>query len=197
MKKAIKISFVMFLVCGILYPLVLTGISQIAFNNKANGSIIEVNGKEVGSKIVGQAFEDSRFFKGRPSNVNYNTYENEEGSYKGVATGSSNLSPTNPELINRIKNDLNKFLEENPDVKVEDIPSDILTESASGLDPHISVDGAKVQISRVSKATGISEEEIQKMVDKNTSNKLLGVFGEKTVNVLGVNIEIAKKLGLM
>lgn len=196
MKKAIKLSFVMLLICGILYPLVLTGISQIAFNNKANGSIIEVNGKELGSKIVGQAFEDSRFFKGRPSNVNYNTYE-DKNSYKGVATGSSNLAPTNPELVNRIKKDLNKFLEENPSVKLEDIPSDILTQSGSGLDPHISVEGAKVQISRVSKSTGISEGEIQKIVDKNTNSKLLGVFGEKTVNVLGVNIEIAKKLGLI
>lgn len=200
LKKITIFSVVLLLLCGIIYPLLVTGISQVLFPNKANGSIVEVNGKEVGSELVGQEFTDERFMKCRPSAVNYNTYtaeEKEEGTYTGVSSGSDNFAPSNPELIARVEEDMAEFLKNNPDVKKEDIPTDLLTASGSGLDPHISPESAKVQIPALVKSTGLSEEELQEIVDNNTKSKFLGIFGEETVNVLKVNLEIAKKLQII
>lgn len=200
LKKITIFSVVLLLLCGIIYPLLVTGISQVLFPNKANGSIIEVNGKEVGSELVGQDFTDERFMKCRPSAVNYNTYtaeEKEEGTYTGVSSGSDNYAPSNPELIARVEEDMAEFLKNNPYVKKEDIPTDLLTASGSGLDPHISPESAKVQIPALVKSTGLSEEELQEIVDNNTKSKFLGIFGEETVNVLKVNLEIAKKLQII
>lgn len=200
LKKITIFSVVLLLLCGIMYPLLVTGIAQIVFPNKANGSIIEVNGKEVGSELVGQDFTDERFMKCRPSAVNYNTYtaeEKEDGSYTGVSSGSDNYAPSNPELITRVEEDMNEFLKNNPDIKKEDIPTDLLTASGSGLDPHISPESAKVQIPVLAKSTGLLESELQEIVDNNTKSKFLGVFGEETVNVLKVNLEIAKRLEII
>ncbi|SCJ50510.1 potassium-transporting ATPase subunit C [uncultured Clostridium sp.] len=200
LKKITIFSVVLLLLCGIMYPLLVTGISQLLFPNKANGSIINVNGKEVGSELVGQDFTDERFMKCRPSAVNYNTYTEEEkkdGTYTGVSSGSDNYAPSNPELITRVKEDMDEFLKNNPDVTKEDIPTDLLTASGSGLDPHISPESAKVQIPALAKSTGLSENELQEIVDNNTKDKFLGVFGEKTVNVLKVNLEIAKRLEII
>lgn len=205
LKKGIMLSVVLIALCGFVYPLALTGVSQLVFKDKANGSLIEVNGKTIGSRIIGQNFTDKRFFKSRPSAVNYNTYTKEDKfpdkkgniAYKGVTSGSQNLAPSNPELTERIKKDLDKFLKENPEVKARDIPEDLLTSSGSGLDPNISPKSASVQIPAISKATGITEKRLQQIVDKNTKNKLLGVFGEDRVNVLMTNIDVAKELGLL
>lgn len=200
LKKITIFSVVLLLLCGIIYPLLVTGISQLLFPNKANGSIINVNGKEVGSELVGQDFTDERFMKCRPSAVNYNTYTaeaKEDGSYTGVSSGSDNYAPSNPELITRVKEDMDEFLKNNPDIKKEDIPTDLLTASGSGLDPHISPESAKIQIPALAKSTGLSENELQEIVDNNTKDKFLGVFGEKTVNVLKVNLEIAKRLEII
>ena len=200
LKKITIFSVVLLLLCGIMYPLLVTGIAQIVFPNKANGSIIEVNGKEVGSELVGQDFTDERFMKCRPSAVNYNTYtaeEKEDGSYTGVSSGSDNYAPSNPELITRVEEDMDEFLKNNPDIKKEDIPTDLLTASGSGLDPHISPESAKVQIPALAKSTGLLESELQEIVDNNTKSKFLGVFGEETVNVLKVNLEIAKRLEII
>lgn len=200
LKKITIFSVVLLLLCGIIYPLLVTGIAPIVFPNKANGSIIEVNGKEVGSELVGQDFTDERFMKCRPSAVNYNTYtaeEKEDGSYTGVSSGSDNYAPSNSELITRVKEDMDEFLKNNPDIKKEDIPTDLLTASGSGLDPHISPESAKVQIPALAKSTGLLESELQEIVDNNTKSKFLGVFGEETVNVLKVNLEIAKRLEII
>lgn len=202
LKKAFLVAIVLLILCGIIYPLVLTGISQVAFNHKANGSIIEVNGKEVGSELIGQEFTDPKYFRGRISGINYNTYTSEDTipdkdgntGYGGASSGSKNLAPSNEVLWDRVEKDIEEFLKAHPDVKKEDIPTDLLTSSASGLDPNISPESAIIQIPGVSKASGISEEELHNMVKKNTEGKSLGVFGEERVNVLKVNLEIASIL---
>ena len=140
----------------------------------------------------------------RPSAYHYNVYtEGEDGEkyyndgtrFAGLGSGSNNYAPSNPALSQRVENDMNAFLEKNPDVKREDIPADMLTASGSGLDPHISPASAKIQISRIAEASGLTEETIEAIVEENTEGKFLGIFGEETVNVLKVNLEIAQKMG--
>lgn len=199
-KTAFIFTVVMLVICGLIYPLALTGVSQLAFNKQANGSRIEVNGKEVASEIVGQDFEDERLFHCRPSAYNYNTYteeQKENGEYAGVSSGSNNYAPSNPALEERIAEDVKAFMEENPTVKKEDIPSDIVTASGSGLDPHISPEAAKVQVNRVVKNTGLSEEKVTSMIENNTEGKFLGIFGEDKVNVVTLNLEVAEEIGMI
>lgn len=201
-KRAFLVSIVLMILCGIVYPLAITGISQLALNKKANGSIIVAEGKEVGSELIGQNFTDPKYFRGRVSGVNYNTYTEEDTKvkedgtriYGGVGSGSQNLAPSNKALQERVEKDIEDFLKSHPGVKKEDIPTDLLTSSGSGLDPNISPEAAKVQIPAVSKASGISEEEIGKIVDKYTQRKSLKIFGQPRVNVLKVNLEIASML---
>ncbi|WP_434512890.1 K(+)-transporting ATPase subunit C [Desulfitobacterium sp. AusDCA] len=199
-KKPFLVTIALLLICGLAYPLLLTGISQIIFPQQANGSLITIDGQTVGSKLIGQNFADDRFMKGRPSAVNYNTYTQEDkdsGTYTGVGSGSKNYGPTNPELVKRVEADMADFLKANPSVKKEDIPTDLLTASGSGLDPHISPASAAVQIPALVKSTGLSKETLEAIVKKNTQGKFLGIFGEETVNVLMVNLDIAKELGLL
>lgn len=190
----------MLVICGLLYPLVLTGVSQLAFHDKANGSLITVNGKDIGSEFVGQDFTDKRFFKCRSSAVNYNTYTEEDkknGDYAGVASGSNNYGNTNPALKERVQQDIDEFLAANPGVKETDLPGDLLTASGSGLDPHISVESATIQIPAIAKASGLSEEKLLEIVNSNTEEKSFGVLGEQKVNVLKCNLEIAQLIGLI
>ncbi len=197
--RAVLMSLVFIVLCGILYPLGITGISQLVFNKQANGSIIKYNGKPAGSGLLGQAFSDMRFFHGRVSSVNYNTYKPEDTkpdrngktAYEGIGSGSSNLAPSNPALADRVKKDLEEFLKAHPDVRREDIPADLLTSSGSGLDPNLSPEAAKIQIPAISKATGISTADLEKLVTKYTEGRSLGIFGEPRVNILKVNLEIA------
>ncbi len=133
--------------------------------------------RAVGSKFVGQQFEDPRFFHGRSSSVNYNCYtheEKEDGSYGGVSSGSFNYANSNPELKARVEEDMAAWMEAHPDVKQEDIPSDLLTASGSGLDPHISVQGARVQVGEVAKASGLTEEELNDIIDQYATGKRFG-----------------------
>lgn len=190
LKKSLLISIVFMLICGFAFPMVLTGISQVVFPFQANGSLVEFEGKKVGSETVGQDFTEPYFMKSRPSAVNYNTAD----EVVDVASGSNNYGPSNKELQKRVKKDIDEFLKQNPSVKKEDIPTDLLTASGSGLDPHISVKAAKIQIPAIAKASGIQKEELNKIVDENTEGKMLGIFGEEKVNVLKVNLEIAKRL---
>jgi len=202
MKKAILVSIVLMILCGIIYPLALTGISQLVLNKQANGNMIVVGGKEVGSEFIGQNFTNPKFFRGRVSSVNYNTYteddmkpdENGKVAYSGVGSGSQNMAPSNKALKERVEKDIVDFLKSHPGVKKEDIPTDLLTSSGSGLDPDISPEAAKIQIPAISKASGISETDLQKIVNKYTESKSLGIFGESRVNVLKVNLEIASIL---
>jgi len=198
-QKSIGVSIALMILCGLIYPLVMTGISQLILNKQANGSMIVVDGKEVGSELIGQSFTDPKFFRGRVSSVNYNTYTEEDtkpgedgkAAYSGVGSGSQNLAPSNEALKERVEKDIEDFLEAHPGVKKEDIPTDLLTSSGSGLDPNISPKAAEIQIPAVSKASGISETDLIKLINKYTEGKSLGVFGEPRVNILKVNIEIA------
>ena len=201
-KKAFILTLVLMVMCSVIYPLVLTGLGQVMFKKQANGNLVEVNGEVVGSELVGQNFTDDRYFHGRVSSVNYNTYteeEAEDGTYGGVSSGSFNYGATNPDLEARVKESVADFKERYKDATgeelTEDIPADLMTASGSGLDPHISPASAEIQVPIVAANSGLSEERVRELVDENTSHKILGVFGEEKVNVLKCNIAIAQEIG--
>lgn len=205
-RQVILVTVILLVICGLLFPLLLTGLSSVLFPHQANGSLIEVDGQVVGSEHVGQEFTQDYFLWGRPSAYHYNTYyEDEEGNqtysdgseYAGLSSGSNNYAPSNPALTERIEADLETFLAKNPDVSVEDIPADLLTASGSGLDPDISPESAEIQVPRIAKASGLSEDEVREIIARHTEGKFLGIFGDETVNVLGVNIDIAMAMGLL
>lgn len=205
-RQAVVVSVVLMLLCGLVFPCLLTGLSMLLFPDQAGGSLIKVNGQPLGAEHVGQEFTEDFYLWSRPSAYHYNVYtEDEEGNrfypdgtpFPGVASGSNNYAPSNPALSERVEEALESFLEKNPDVRREDIPADLLTASGSGLDPHISPKAAEIQIPRIAKASGLSEGEVRDIIDDNTKGKLLGLFGEETVNVLTVNIEIARRMGLL
>lgn len=198
--KAVVFCLVMMVLCSLIYPLALTGVSQLTMEAKADGSKVDEEGnlttdtkKAVGSALIGQDFTEDCYFQGRVSSVNYNTYteeQKEKGEYAGVASGSYNYGNSNPELEKRMQEDLDEFLKDHPGVKPEDVPAELLTASGSGLDPHISPRSAEVQIPTVAENSGLSEEVVEQIVKDNTEHKTLGVFGEERVNVLGCNLDI-------
>ncbi|HEX3029685.1 MAG TPA: potassium-transporting ATPase subunit KdpC, partial [Clostridia bacterium] len=198
--RAITVSLVFIILCGIIYPLTMTGVSQLIFHKQANGSLVKYNGKTIGSELLGQAFTDMRFFHGRVSAYNYNTYTKDDTiadssgkkAYAGVGSGSSNLAPSNPALAERVKKDMAEFLKTHPEVKKSDIPTDLLTSSGSGLDPDVSPEAANIQMSAISKATGISVSKLGSIIKKCTESRQLGIFGQPRVNILKANIEIAR-----
>lgn len=193
LKKAIRITLVMTIICGLMYPLFITGIGKVIFPYQANGSIVKVDGKEVGSELIGQKYDEDKYFTGRLSSaVNYNI--SEDGKEIDASSGSENLASTSKELKERVESDIKAFLDKNPGVSKSEISSELISQSASGLDPHITVKGCEIQIPRVSKATGISEEELTKIIKDNTEKKFLGLYGAERVNVLELNIAIDGKL---
>lgn len=205
-RQTVAVSVTLMIICGLVFPCLLTGISALIFPNQANGNLITVNGQTVGAENVGQEFTEDYFMWSRPSVYHYNVYvEGEDGSqyyndgteFGGLGSGSSNYAPSNPALTERVKADMEEFLERNPEVKREDIPTDLLTASGSGLDPHISPESAEIQIPRIAEASGLTEDQIREIVAENTGGKVLGIFGESTVNVLKVNIAIAQALNLI
>ena len=205
-RQAVLVTVALMLLCGLGFPCLLTGLSGVIFPHQAGGSLIEVDGKTVGAEHVGQEFTADHYLWGRPSAYHYNVYEEDaEGNqtyrdgteFPGLSSGSHNYAPSNPALTQRVQADLEHFLAKNPDVKREDIPTDLLTASGSGLDPHISPASAEVQVPRIAEASGLNEEEVRQISADNTQGKLLGLFGEETVNVLHVNLEIARRMGLL
>ena len=205
-KQPLLSTVVLMLICGLGFPLVLGGLSNLIFPDQAQGSLVTVDGKAIGSKLVGQEFTEDYFMKGRPSAVHYNTYfVDEQGNatyadgseFGGLSSGSQNMGPSNPNLTARVEADMEAFLASHPDVKKEDIPADLMTASGSGLDPHITPASAELQLPAISEASGIPVETLQQIVEHNTTGKTLGVFGEVTVNVLGVNLEIAQIMGIV
>lgn len=206
LRQSLVVTLVLLLLCGFVFPVLLSGISTVIFPSQANGSLVYADGQAVGAANVGQDFTDPYFMKGRPSAYNYNTYYKDEqgnqyyndgSAFAGLSSGSNNYAPSNPALTERVEADIEAFLEANPDVKREDIPADLMTSSGSGLDPHITPASARIQIPALAAASGLSEEELEQIVADNTEGKLLGIFGEETVNVLGVNLDIAKAMGLV
>lgn len=192
LKISIKLSIVFIIVCGLIYPLVLTGVGQVFMNSQANGSLIYVNDKVVGSKLIGQEFTSDMFFHGRPSTINYNTTTTESTTFE---TGSTADSANSSKLTSSVESRINKFLTENPTVARHNLPASLFTESASGLDPDITLQGAEVQIDRVSKATGISRVDLIKYI--NESKESVSPSGETLINVLQLNIKIAEALKMI
>ena len=205
-RQSVAVTLILLLLCGFVFPVVLSGLSAVMFPSQAKGSLVTADEEAVGAANVGQDFTEPYFMKCRPSACQYNTYyEDEEGNqyyndgseFAGLASGNNNYAPSNPALTERVEADIEEFLAANPGVSREDIPADLMTASGSGLDPHVSPESAQIQIPALAEATGLSEEELSQIVADNTTGKLLGVFGEETVNVLGVNLDIAKAMGLV
>jgi potassium-transporting ATPase KdpC subunit len=172
-------------ILGLGYHLLVTGIGQILVPEKANGSLLyNQKGEVVGSALIGQKFEDPKFFQGRVSSIEYNA----------AGSGTNNYAPSNNDMIKRTKESLENWKKENPDVPVDQIPIDLVTNSGSGLDPHISPEAALAQIPRVEKLTGIDKDNLVHLVEKNTKGKELGLFGEPRVNVLKLNLDLKQQL---
>lgn len=194
MKKflqALAVGLVFIVVCGFAYPMLVLGIGQLAFHSQANGSLIKSDGKVVGSVLIGQNFTDSRFFHGRVSAVNYDTFAANTPSKEMVpSSGSANYAVSNKDLEKRITNDVDSFLKNNPGVSEKDLPADLFTSSFSGLDPDISPASAEVQVNRIANSTGIPKTKIEQIIKDNTTGRDLGIFGETRVNVLKSNLEI-------
>ncbi|PCM57345.1 potassium-transporting ATPase subunit C, partial [Campylobacter sp. BCW_8712] len=184
--------------CTLIYPFALNTVAKFIFPYQSSGSLVDKEGrptldisKAVGSKLLGQDFNKPYFLHSRASVLNYNTSDANESS---VSSGGFNYAMSNPALKERVQKDLQKFLDENPQITKEQIPLDLLSASGSGLDPHISLQAALVQIPRISQSSKITKEELEKIIQENTESKFLGIFGEEKVNVLAVNIAIAKAM---
>ncbi|MDD5969816.1 potassium-transporting ATPase subunit C [Anaerostipes sp. 992a] len=183
--KAVTMVLAMTLICGVLYTAVVTGLAQIFFSKKANGSVIEVNGKKYGCELLAQEFTGDEYMWGRVMNVSAFTDQN--GNTK-MYSGPSNLSPKSQDYKELVEQRVKRIQAANPDAKSDQIPEDLVTCSGSGLDPDISIAAARYQIPRLAKENGMTENEIEKIIDKCTTHKILGIFGEETVNVLKVNL---------
>lgn len=184
-SRALGVFALFTVVCGLGYTLVVTGIAQVAFPYQANGSLIKVDDKIVGSELIGQSFEDEDHMWGRIQNVAI--VEGEDGGL--MAYGApSNLSPASEEYRQLVDERVEKIRAANPDADMDAVPVDLVTCSGSGLDPEISPDAAEYQVPRLAKATGKSEDEVRDIIAQCTKGRFLGVFGEPTVNVLKVNL---------
>jgi K+-transporting ATPase ATPase C chain len=186
--RAAAVSLAIFtLLTGIVYPLLVTGIAQAAFPSQANGSLIVRNGKAVGSHLIGQSFDDPKYFWGRLSAT---ADSNSKAlPYNAGASGASNLGPTNSALVDEVKGRLDALTAADPDAK-DAVPVDLVTSSGSGLDPDISPAAALYQVHRVAKARGIDETKVRAMVDEHTTGRTLGVLGEPRVNVVELNLAL-------
>lgn len=198
LRTLLSFFVVMLILCTLIYPFALNTVAKFIFPYQSSGSLVDKEGrptldisKAVGSKLLGQDFNKPYFLHSRVSVSNYNTSDTNESS---VSSGGFNYAMSNPALKERVQKDLQKFLDENPQITKEQIPLDLLSASGSGLDPHISLQAALVQIPRISKSSKITKEELEKIIQENTESKFLGIFGEEKVNVLGVNIAIAKAM---
>jgi K+-transporting ATPase ATPase C chain len=186
------VLFVLFSVLtGLIYPLAMTGIAQLVFPAKANGSLIEKDGKVVGSSLIGQNFTDAKYFWTRPSATSAadpnDPTKTVSAPYNASASSGSNKGPTSKDLLDRVAGDVAKLKESAGD---KPIPVDAVTASGSGLDPHISPAFAELQVARVARARGLGEEKVRAIVAQNTRDRVMGVLGEPTVNVLALNLAL-------
>lgn len=191
--KSAKFLLVFTIICGMLFPLFITGISQIFFKDKSNGSIIEINGTKYGSELLAQEFTGDKYLWGRIMNLDTSTFKNENGEIL-LYSAPSNLSPASDEYKKLVEERVEKIKKANPEKGDEPIPVDLVTSSGSGLDPHISVAAADYQVDRIARGRNMSKDEVESIIDKYTNKRFLGVFGEETVNVLQVNLALDGKL---
>ena len=185
--KALMIFLLFTVICGVVYTGVVTGVAQLIFPDKANGSLIEVDGKKYGCELLGQQYTDEEHMWGRIMNVDISTYKDENGKTLMYAA-PSNLSPASDEFEDLVAERVKMIREANPDMNETSIPVDLVTCSGSGLDPHISPAAAEYQVARVAKANDMTEDEVRAIIKQCTDGRFLGIFGEETVNVLKVNL---------
>jgi potassium-transporting ATPase KdpC subunit len=190
-RPAIVVLVALTLITGLVYPLAITAIAQILFPNRAQGSLVERDGKVIGSALIGQDFTSDKYFHGRPSATTApdakDPTKTVAAPYNAANSGGSNLGPSNKALIDRVKEDLDKLKKENPSASV---PADLVTTSASGLDPHISPDAAYFQVRRVAKARNLAENQVRQLVSDHVEERFLGILGEPRVNVLLLNLAL-------
>lgn len=179
--SSIRLSLVFMLVCGLLYNLAVTGIAQAIMPHQADGSLVmDKQQNVIGSELIGQNFTDLKFFQSRISSIGYNA----------AGSGSGNYAPSNKDMLARMKEFIEAWKKENPAVPISQLPIELITNSGSGLDPHISPQAARVQIPRISKLTGISAEKLQELVQDHITDRDLGFLGEPVVNVLKLNLNL-------
>jgi len=181
-------------ITGLIYPLAVTGFAQVLFPRQANGSLVVADGKVVGSSLIGQVFSEDRYFQGRPSATSApdpkDSSKTVDAPYNAANSGGSNLGPTNKALIERVKTDVEARKAQNPYAKV---PTDLVTTSGSGLDPHISPEAALFQVPRVAKARTMPEDRLRDLVNQHIEGRTLGFLGEPRVNVLALNMALDRQ----
>ncbi len=190
-RPAILVLLALTVLTGLIYPLAMTAVAGIVFPSQAEGSLVERDGKVVGSTLIGQQFKDDKYFHGRPSatltpDPNDST-KTVPAPYNAANSGGSNLGPTSKALADRLKDDVEKLRSENPS---QPVPVDLVTTSASGLDPDISPEAATFQVPRVAKARNLPEDTVRALVTQNTQGRLIGILGEPRVNVLALNMAL-------
>ena len=190
-RPAIILLVALTLITGLIYPLAMTAIAGVIFPRQAEGSLIERDGKVVGSALIGQEFKDDKYFHGRPSATTTpdpaDATKSVPAPYNAANSGGSNLGPTSKALNDRVKEDVDRLRAENPSAAV---PVDLVTTSGSGLDPEISPEGALFQVPRVAKARNMPEDQVRQLVTANTQGRLVGLLGEPRVNVLALNLAL-------
>jgi len=190
-RPAIVLVIELTVITGLAYPLAMAGIAGVLFPNQAQGGLIDRDGKVVGSALIGQEFTSEGYFHGRPSATTapdpQDSTKTVPAPYNAANSGGSNLGPTNKALVERVQGDLEKLKQENPSAQV---PTDLVTTSGSGLDPHISPEAALFQVPRVAKARSLPEDRIRQLVQEYTEGRFLGLLGEPRVNVLELNLAL-------
>jgi K+-transporting ATPase ATPase C chain len=190
-RPAIVLVIFLTVITGLVYPLAITGIAGVIFPRQAQGSLIEKDGKVIGSELIGQQFADDKYFHGRPSATvapdPQDSSKTVPAPYNAANSGGSNLGPTNKALIDRVKEDVDKLKQENPAAPV---PIDLVTTTGGGLDPHISPEAALFQVPRVAKARGVPEQRVRELVNAHVEERFLGLLGEPRVNVLALNLAL-------
>jgi K+-transporting ATPase ATPase C chain len=190
-RPAIVVLAALTLITGLAYPLAITGIAEVIFPYQARGSMIEREGHVVGSALIGQVFESDKYFHGRPSATTTtdpsDSTKTVAAPYNAANSGGSNYGPSNKALVDRVQGDIDTLKKENPTATV---PIDLVTTSASGLDPDISPEGALYQVPRVAKARNLSEDRVRQLVAEHTQGRLLGLLGEPRVNILQLNLAL-------